>query len=493
MTMITSEDLKQLKKIGISKEALDYQLDFFKNGHSYLTIVSPALANNGIIVLDESAQQKYEDIYELFTGESVKFVPASGAATRMFKDLFELQASLENNNHISNIGENFFNNLERFPFYDDLNKFLLVSASNKKTILDYLLLENGMNYGNLPKGLIKFHKYVNCVRSAFEEHLTEAGNYLLPSEGVLKLHFTVSKEHLKAFIDKAAEVKCEYENRFFREFEITFSVQKPSTDTIAADKDFNPMRKPDGTLLFRPGGHGALIDNLNDTEGDIIFIKNVDNVSKESLLPETVKWKRVLAGKLIEIQNSIFGFLERLDGEKDDLLNSEIIEFLNNELSISIPNIPEPILRDFLRAKLDRPIRVCGMVKNSGEPGGGPYVIRDADGSTSLQILEKAQINPAVKEYQSFLERSTHFNPVDIACSIKRYNGEVFDLARFIDPSTAFISEKSSKGEKLYALELPGLWNGAMSQWNTLFVEVPVITFNPVKTLFDLLRPEHQE
>jgi hypothetical protein len=360
-------------------------------------------------------------------------------------------------------------------------------------ILDYLLTERGLNYGNLPKGLILFHKYNDSVKSAFEEHLTEAGSYLLSPDGVLKLHYTVSKEHMKSFIDKVDEVKPIYQKRFSKEFEITFSIQKPSTDTVAVDKNFEPLRKPDGTLLFRPGGHGALIDNLNDTEGDIIFIKNIDNVSKESLLPETVKWKRILAGKLIEARNAIYSFIERLDGEKDDSLNNEIISFLESELSIKIPNIPEPILREYLRAKLDRPVRVCGMVRNSGEPGGGPYIINDSDGSTSLQILEKPQINPSVKENLTYLESGTHFNPVDIVCSIKRYNGEVFDLAKFVDPMTAFISEKSNKGEKLYALELPGLWNGAMSQWNTIFVEVPAVTFNPVKTVFDLLRSEHQE
>ncbi len=491
--MITSEDLKLLKKVGVSKDALDYQLDFFKKGQSYLSISSPAVRGKGITVLDDSACRKYDEIYNNFKGESVKFVPASGAATRMFKDLFEVYAVLENGGSLNDAGKLFFENINRFPFYDEIKKGCETNSQNSLAILDYLLTERGLNYGNLPKGLILFHKYNDSVKSAFEEHLTEAGSYLLSPDGVLKLHYTVSKEHMKSFIDKVDEVKPIYQKRFSKEFEITFSIQKPSTDTVAVDKNFEPLRKPDGTLLFRPGGHGALIDNLNDTEGDIIFIKNIDNVSKESLLPETVKWKRILAGKLIEARNAIYSFIERLDGEKDDSLNNEIISFLESELSIKIPNIPEPILREYLRAKLDRPVRVCGMVRNSGEPGGGPYIINDSDGSTSLQILEKPQINPYVKDYLTYLESGTHFNPVDIVCSIKRYNGEVFDLAKFVDPMTAFISEKSNKGEKLYALELPGLWNGAMSQWNTIFVEVPAVTFNPVKTVFDLLRSEHQE
>lgn len=491
--MITSDDLKLLKKKGISREVVEYQLNFFRKGQSFLKILFPAIVGKGIIVLDNVSQKKYENIYTAFNGETVKFVPASGAATRMFKDLFEIKKSLESSNSLTNEGIRFFNNLYKFPFYDELASSSNFTKNDYSFIIDFLLTEKGLNYGNMPKGLIKFHKYEDIVRTAFEEHLTEAGNILKPFEGVYKIHFTVSKEHLHSFIDMAQKVKAEYEKRFFNEFEITFSEQNPSTDTIAADNNFNPFRTADGSLFFRPGGHGSLIDNLNDTDGDIIFIKNIDNVIKESVLSNCVKWKRVLAGKLIETRNSIYNFLERLDGEKDENLYIEIIAFLEKELSISLPNIPETLLVEYLRSKLDRPTRVCGMVKNSGEPGGGPFLIRDSDGSTSLQILEKDQINPNDTEFESFLHGSTHFNPVDIVCSIKRYNGEVFDLAKYIDPLTAFISKKSYRGENIFALELPGLWNGAMSQWNTVFVEVPSYTFNPVKTLFDLLRPEHQE
>ncbi len=490
--MITSEDLKQLKKNGISKDSVEDQIEFFKKGQVFQKILSPAISGKGIMVLNNEEQDYLKNIYENFTGETVKFVPASGAATRMFKDLYELINSIKEGNVSADDGSLFFNNLEKFPFYDELSAVKGYSKDSKLSILNILLSDSGLNYGNLPKGLIKFHRYSNVVKTAFEEHLTEAGMYLNPSKCVVKLHFTVSKEHLSLFINLVSIVKADYEKRFNCEFEITFSIQNPSTDTIAVDKSFVPVRKPDGSLLFRPGGHGALIDNLNDTEGDIIFIKNIDNVAKESVLLENVHWKKILAGKLIEIQNKLFSYLKRLDGEKDDSLVTEIKSFLEDQLNIYLPNIPESIIREYLRSKLDRPVRVCGMVRNSGEPGGGPFIIKDADGSTSLQILEQAQIDTGKQEYREYLKNSTHFNPVDIVCSIKRYNGDTFDLARFVDSQAAFISEKSYMGNKILALELPGLWNGAMSQWNTIFIEVPANTFNPVKTLYDLLRPEHQ-
>ena len=328
-----------------------------------------------------------------------------------------------------------------------------------------------------------------------EEHLVEAAFYA-SCNGEAHVHFTVSHEHVSLFKEKLREVKNTYESLYNTSFEVTFSEQKPSTDTIAVNPDNTPFRNSDGTLLFRPAGHGALIENLNELDADIIFIKNIDNVVPDRLKDITVKWKMVLAGKLVELQKRTFYYLHKLDAgtySNDDI--NEMIDFLQHDLCCYKPDIELLEGKDrisYLYHKLNRPMRVCGMVRNVGEPGGGPFLVFNKDNSISLQILESSQIDKHNKAYVKMFTEGTHFNPVDLVCAVKDYRGRPFDLAMYVDKSTGFISSKSKDGRTLKALELPGLWNGAMSDWNTVFVEVPLDTFNPVKTVNDLLREQHQ-
>jgi len=469
------------------------QIEFFKSGFPYLKILAPATGEKGIKQLSEKEQIAAVDKFDNYDGEVCKFVPASGAATRMFKDLYDGLAKLEKgeDQDISSFVNIFFENLSNFAFYKDLTTLPQFDINNRLSVLRQTLFSSGLNYGSLPKGMIKFHKYHSGARTSFEEHLVETALYAKGRDGVARLMVTVSPEHILLFKTLLDEVKDKYEKEYKVTYDVSFTLQKPSTDTIAVDQNNEPFLKSDGSVLYRPGGHGALIENLNDLSSDLVIIKNIDNVVKENYLPETIRWKKVLGGVLIGLQKKVFDYIKLLDGECDMNLTNEIIEFLDREFCVKIPSVPDSILREYLRAKLNRPIRVCGMVKNMGEPGGGPYIVLDADGSTSLQILESAQLDTGNTETIQMMNKSTHFNPVDLVCSFKDYKGDKFDLHRFIDPETGFISTKSLEGRSLKAQELPGLWNGAMSQWNTVFVEVPVITFNPVKTVLDLLRPEH--
>ncbi len=491
--MLTQEDLIQLEEQGVSKESVMEEIGCFEKGFPFLRIVSPATVENGIFQLSVKEQNDAISKYDDFEGEICKFVPASGAATRMFKDLYEGMSKLDRGeapgkNSSVNL---FFHYLGSFAFYNDLTKFPGFDIKDRLATLKLVLLPQGLNYGSLPKGLIKFHKYLQGSRTAFEEHLVEAALYSKGKDGISRLVVTVAPEHLDGFRALLERARKKYESRYDVEYDVKFTIQKQSTDTIAVDDKNNPFRKEDGSLVFRPAGHGALIENLNELTSDIIIIKNIDNVVKEQLLPETIRWKKILGGVLISVKEKINSYLRALDGESDSLLNEEIINFLEKTFCIRIPSVPDVILKEYLRAKLDRPVRVCGMVKNLGEPGGGPYIVYDADGATSLQILESAQLDKTDPRTKEFMRKSTHFNPVDLVCSFKDYNGNKYDLHRFIDPETGFISNKSLEGRPIKALELPGLWNGAMSQWNTVFIEVPVVTFNPVKTVIDLLRPEH--
>lgn len=358
-----------------------------------------------------------------------------------------------------------------------------------------LLSEVGLNYGQLPKGVLKFHHSGKEVRTAMEEHLAEGALYAKNKLGKVNLHFTVSPEHrvlFKTLVDKKRE---QFEKRYSVDYDISFSVQKESTDTIAVDLENKPFLNEDGSLLFRPGGHGALIENLNDIDGDIIFIKNIDNVVPDSFKFSTVAYKKLLAGWIVRLQKKIFDYLRLIEsGKYSHSQIEEMIRFLQNELNMRNPGIK--LLEDaelilYLKRKFNRPIRVCGMVRNSGEPGGGPFFAVNTDGTISLQILESSQIDLVNPEKNALFEKGTHFNPVDLVCAVKNYKNEKFNLPDFVDKNTGFISRKSKDGRELKALELPGLWNGAMSDWNTVFVEVPIETFNPVKTVNDLLRPEH--
>ncbi len=364
-----------------------------------------------------------------------------------------------------------------------------------KDIVANLLTTPGLNYGSLPKGLLKFHKYAEGARTPLEEHLVEGALYACSSTGKVNVHFTVSSEHHELFEKLVNEKMPEYAKKFGVEYNISFSEQKPSTDTIAADSDNKPFRE-DGKLVFRPGGHGALIENLNDLDVDIIFIKNIDNVVPDRLKSDTVTYKNLIAGVLVTLQQKTFEYLKILDsGKYSQEQIEEIIRFVQQKLfcrKSDIKNMEDAELVIYLRNKLNRPIRVCGMVKNVGEPGGGPFLAYNQDGTVSLQILESSQIDMKDPKKKEMFDNGTHFNPVDLVCAVRDYKGNKFNLTEYVDKSTGFISSKSKNGRDLKALELPGLWNGAMSDWNTIFVEVPLTTFNPVKTVNDLLRDQHQ-
>lgn len=479
--MLSDAQKNQIEARGISVDTFGTQLENFKTGFPFLTIEAAATPAKGIKVLSAEDQAKYISVAENYKGNVCKFVPASGAATRMFKDLFEAADALKAGEKLKegSPAAKFVENITSFPFFD------------AKAILNLTLFDKAWNYGAMPKGLIQFHKYENENRTPFEEHLVEGALYAKDANGDVRMVVTVSVEHQKGFEELYAQVKEKYEQRFGCKYHVTFTNQSPATDIVAVDMENNPFTKDDGSLLFRPGGHGALLTNLNDIDADVLVIKNIDNVVKESLLDETIRWKKILVGKATELQEKVFGYLKQLEEKGADAPLAEIKAFMEDEFCVAVPEMPAAELVAVLKAKLDRPVRVCGMVKNEGEPGGGPYVIKDEDGTTSLQILEAAQIDKKNPQAMNAMQGATHFNPVDLVCAVKNYKGEKYDLLKHTDPKTGFISEKSFQGRPLKAQELPGLWNGAMSDWNTQFVETPLITFNPVKTVLDLLREQH--
>lgn len=479
--MLSDAQKNQIEARGISVDTFGTQLENFKTGFPFLTIEAAATPAKGIKVLSAEDQAKYISVAYNYKGNVCKFVPASGAATRMFKDLFEAADALKAGEKLKegSPAAKFVENITAFPFFD------------AKAILNLTLFDKAWNYGAMPKGLIQFHKYENENRTPFEEHLVEGALYAKDANGDVRMVVTVSVEHQKGFEELYAQVKEKYEQRFGCKYHVTFTNQSPATDIVAVDMENNPFTKDDGSLLFRPGGHGALLTNLNDIDADVLVIKNIDNVVKESLLDETIRWKKILVGKATELQEKVFGYLKQLEEKGTDAPLAEIKAFMEDEFCVAVPEMPAAELVAVLKAKLDRPVRVCGMVKNEGEPGGGPYVIKDEDGTTSLQILEAAQIDKKNPQAMNAMQGATHFNPVDLVCAVKNYKGEKYDLLKHTDPKTGFISEKSFQGRPLKAQELPGLWNGAMSDWNTQFVETPLITFNPVKTVLDLLREQH--
>ena len=492
---------------------INAELERIKKGFPWLDIAAPATPGRGIEVLTEEEAARAEAYAEnTEVAGRCKFVPASGAASRMFKDIFAGAES--ENDAVRKLAAE----LENFAFYDPA-VFGKAPFAPKDTARK-LLFDEGLGYGKKPKGVLKFHRYPDEVRTAIAEHFVEGQAYMRNADGSVKLIVTISPEHRELFEAAVAEIKEKYEKRYGVTYDVTFTYQDKATDTVAATPEGDPFLKEDGTPLFRPAGHGALIYNLNNVEEELVSIKNIDNVCTERMQPATYKWKKVLMGRALELRDKIYDYLYTFDQltevrkniadflyipannmmqddpyatpECQELCN-EIEAFLRDELCIEMP--PAKDCRDRaqqLRDKLDRPIRVCGMVKNEGEPGGGPFIVRAEDGSTSLQILEGAQINPDNPEAVAALKSATHFNPVDLVCILRNYKGEKFNLPDYVDQETGFISSKSYEGRQLLALELPGLWNGAMSDWNTLFVEVPIETFNPVKTVLDLLRPAHR-
>jgi len=506
--MFDSTDLKQFNEKGTTAASVEAQLELIRKGFPFLELDSAASVGNGILTVSEEQSGSYIRTWDNYctSGHKVtKFVPASGAASRMFKDLFAF-LDAEYSIPTTPFEIKFFEGLEKFAFYPELDGCCqknqgksasqLVREGKFKEVVANLLNADGLNYGALPKGLLKFHSYNSSSRTPMEEHMAEGALYASGSDGMVHLHFTVSPEHRALFQKLATNSSGAMSKRYGISYDITFSEQKPSTDTVAAAADGGPFRNDNGSILFRPGGHGALIENLNDLDSDIVFIKNIDNVVPDHLKTDTITYKKLLAGILVAAQDKVFSYLRLLEsGKYTSEQLRQILAYVTGTLCCrkeGVENMADAELAAWLQSKLNRPIRVCGMVRNVGEPGGGPFLAYNPDGTVSLQILESSQIDLNDSRKKEMFVNGTHFNPVDLVCALRNYKGGKFNLPDYVDKSTGFISSKSKNGRELKALELPGLWNGAMSNWNTLFVEVPLTTFNPVKTVNDLLRPQHQ-
>lgn len=511
--MFKPEDINQIVSRGSQIDTVEQQIGKFKSGFPHLKLIESASQYHGLIQLSVPEIEKHISFFEEKVAEGIellKFVPASGAASRMFKSLFSALEDLQNGKELSEVVKDkevalFLEQLNQFAFYEDLKQLAAKENMAMKDVplqelLEWKLLDRGLNYGSLPKGLIKFHTYPDGYRTPLEEHFVEGAAYSRNKSSVVKIHFTVSPEHQSAFEKHVAEIQPKYEKLFGVKYEIGFSQQKPSTDTIAVTPENEPFRNSDGSLLFRPAGHGALLENLNDLEADVIFIKNIDNVVPDQLKKVTIQYKKALAGVLLSYQEEIFYYQKTLKEHHYSALESafyaEAANFLENVLNIVPPHdqyySEKEELYHYFTQKFNRPLRVCGMVKNQGEPGGGPFFAQNNDGSVSLQIVESSQVNFKDPDQAAIANNASYFNPVDLVCAVKDYTGKKYNLLEFSDPETGFISIKSKDGKDLKAQELPGLWNGAMSDWGTLFVEVPIVTFNPVKTVTDLLRKEHQ-
>ena len=506
--MLSKKDIKQIEDQGLSFEKVFKQIDYLTQGIPPVEIVTAAMVGNGVEVIPHKARQKLIDIYESERKglDIVKFVPASGAATRMFKFLHEFLDDYDPEKEplVKYLRRErprevtrFLNSLNDFPFANGVKKKIRenypdykrsTKGMRAKIFIKSMLEEQGMDFDSLPKGLIPFHKYAKYATTAFEEQLYEAAQYASVKDEAY-IHFTFSEKHLPYFREEFEAVKKRVSKKTKTEFHISYSFQKRSTDTLAFSNENILLRDAQGDLVFRPSGHGALLENLDDVDADVIFIKNIDNVAAEEYIDETAYYKKILAGKLIWLQKKIFAYLELLskDGLEEQTFK-EIRSFLWNELNIK--DIPTD--NETLFGLLDRPLRVCGVVKNTGDPGGGPFWVKGEDGSTTLQIVEMSQIDMENSHQSALIAEATHFNPVDIVCGIRDYKGDKYELSTFADHSSGFIAQKSWNGKKIKALELPGLWNGAMARWNTVFVEVPRITFNPVKTVNDLLNKEHR-
>ncbi len=512
MIQLTDSDNAQLEKKGISKEKVRNQIETFIEGIPFVNLEKAAIVEEGIYKFSKNEEEELIKYYETFPKNLsiLKFVPASGAASRMFKALFNFLDSYNYKEetfqeYVSRTNdksmEAFVSSIENFPFYKKVKNLIAGKTSDENEVIflfvKQLLGEEGLNYGFFPKGLLPFHDYIEYTATPFEEHLLESAVYAKSGKQA-NLHFTISEQHKEMFLEEHASIKDRVSKNTGIEYTISYSFQKSATDTIAVDMDNKPFRNTDGSILFRPGGHGALIENLNEQDADIIFIKNIDNVVVPKQIEILGNSKKVLAGVLLQAQEKAFKYLEALEtatiSDEDELL--KIKNFLEDKLNVrfidsfSTYSLEEKI--SVLKDKLNRPIRVCGMVKNEGEPGGGPFWVKDSSGRTSLQIIESAQIDMSLENQASILKNATHFNPVDLVCGVKNYKGEKYNLLNFVDVKQGFITGKTKEGRELKALELPGLWNGAMAFWNTIFVEVPLETFNPVKTVNDLLKPSHQ-
>jgi hypothetical protein len=514
--LFTPRDLAQMESLGIPPAEAVRQIELFRDPPPYTRVLRPSTPGDGIRVLSEEEQPKLLERFHdaVHRGLVGKLVPASGAASRMFKGLLAWLG--EDGAAPSDDVREFFESLPRFAFFERLREVMERDGQELdahpaperwRTVLSYLLEPRGLGYNDLPKGQLLFHRYPDGPRTPFEEHLVEAAATARDGNRTCRLHLTVAPEHEERFAELLRDARQRFEGPLDARFEVGFSHQSHATDTIAVDLNDRPFRLEDGSLLFRPGGHGSLIENLAELgrQGwDVVLLKNIDNVVPDGRKPPVNRWKQLLAGLLVDLRARVFDLAERL--ERMDAADPAAAGLLAEAERFCAERLSRPLSRgghetgtDGFEARrrrlleaLERPLRVCGVVRNTGEPGGGPFWVESADGEVSLQIVETSQIDPDSPEQQAALRASTHFNPVDIACALRDRHGRPYDLHRFIDPSTVFIARKSHEGRPLKALERPGLWNGAMAGWNTVFVEVPVKTFAPVKTVLDLLRPEHQ-
>ncbi len=500
---LTKADLRQLASVGIPPDEALRQVGFLKKGVKPVRLNRPCTVGDGIISLAGKEQKKMAALYDVACreGRAMKFVPASGAASRMFAHWHSALA--EDVFEETELGKKFAANLHKLAFFRELSEAVsrrgedmevLLKERRFSRILGYILTERGLNYGHLPKALLAFHVYADGSRTSIEEHLVEAALYTADAQNACRIHFTVSEEHLEKTQGFLEKIKDKYEKNLAVTLQMGISPQRLSSNTLALDGD-KLYRDRSGRLILRPGGHGALLENLNDLEGDIIFVKNIDNVVHDRLKPVTVFFKKVLAGCLSSLQEEMFGHLRTLKSGSaagEDVRKAKL--FCQNKLHAVMPSGFETLTSSrqqrFIINKLNRPLRVCGMVKNEGEPGGGPFWV-EKGGTQSLQIVEYQQIDASREDQRNIWAAATHFNPVDLVCSIRDYRGRKFDLLKFTDPAAVTLSQKIEKGKRLTVLEHPGLWNGSMARWNTVFVEVPIETFNPVKTTDDLLRPQH--
>lgn len=518
--IFSDEDLRQIQAHGLTVEQVREHLRFFARPLRYVRLNRPATLGDGVYRIPETEREGYlaRHAEAARRGRFTKFVPASGGATRMFQVLLHyyyheegelkdvLRRDLAGGAPQARDFLHFWGCLGHFAFYEDLKGAAaargqlleeLLTDCRYREVLSLLLTEGGLNYQDLPKALIKFHAYPEGSRTALEEHLVEAADYVRDAAGLCRLHFTVLDRHREAVRRHLDQVQSKWEKVLGCRFQLEFSQQHPNTDTLAADAGNRPFRDRQGRLVFRPGGHGALLENLNGLQGDLVYIKNIDNVVPDRLKAPTFLWKKLLGGYLVDLQEKLHYYLRRLRAETPDAaLLQEALEWCRDRLCLALPptlfSWPPDLAHNFLLELLNRPLRVCGVVPNQGEPGGAPFWVEEPDGSLSLQIVEKSEVNLSDPKQRAVWEQATHFNPVDLVCALRDDQGVPFDLRQYQDPEAVFICTKYKDGRELKALERPGLWNGGMARWLTVFVEVPLITFNPVKTILDLLRPEHQ-
>ncbi|MGP8152923.1 MAG: DUF4301 family protein [Smithella sp.] len=499
--LLSEKDVRQIGKLGLTPSHVEKQLAAYRHGSNYLILHHPCAINDGILAIKKAAKDKLIKFYEREGGKYklIKFVPASGASSRMFTEWFS--AREKGGFDSSALNQSFSSNFNKYPFYSLIkhNKSVseFIKQKNTKSLLDYVLSAKGLNFGWLPKALIPFHLYHSGeARTALEEHLFEAAQYIRGADDVCHLHFTISEEHKNAFAEKIKTVKPKYENLFRIKYKISSSVQSPSTNMLAVDENNLPLRDALGRLIFRPGGHGSLLANLQNLDADFIFIKNIDNIAPEPLLEKIIPYKKMLGGLAMQRQEEIFACIRQLESAKISVSEMEkIILFCSKKLNIVFPRkFAWQSRKDktrFLISVLNRPLRVCAMVRNEGEPGGGPFWVEEDNGILTLQIVEGTHVNKREKDQLIIWSKAQYFNPVDMVCSIKNYKGKKFDLSNYVNNNAYLITKKNEMGRMIKALEVPGLWNGGMAYWNTVFVKLPLIVFNPVKTVNDLLRPEH--